>query len=149
MKKERRKYWLAWPVLLLVLSSMTWAGTGSTNSETEKAIVAKLAKNSVLVLANGQGKLTPGENNLCMVVRDPVTGSAMDVRAVSIDFAQHVGRILESPIRAQLTQKSVGRFCGRVNLGFPYYKPMNFHVDVRYVDAGNRKQKLGFCITAG
>lgn len=126
---------------------MTWAGTGSANSETEKAIVVKVAKNSVLVLANGPGKLTPGENNLCIVIRDPVTGSAMDVQAVTIDFAQHVGRILESPIRARLSEESIGRYCGQVNLGAQYYKPMNFHIDVRYVDAENKKQKLGFCLT--
>jgi len=100
------------------------------------------------VLANGSGKLTPGENSLCIVVRDPLTGSSTNARDVSIDFAQHVGRILESPIRAQLTEQSIGRYCGQVNLGPEYYKPMNFHVDVRYVDATNRKQKLGFCLTA-
>ena len=148
MNKERRKHCLAGTALLLLLSSTTWAGTGSSNSETEKAIVVKVAKNSVVVLANDQGQLTPGENNLCMVIRDPLTGSAMDVRSVSIGFAQHVGRILESPIKAQLTQESIGRYCGQVNLWSPYYNPMNFHVDVRYVDTDNRKQKVGFCLTA-
>ena len=147
MKKNHTKRWLLGAVLVLALSSMTWADTGATDAENEKAIVVKVAKNSVIVLANGSGNLSPGENNLCIVIRNPLTGSAMDVRAVSIDFAQHVGRILESPIRAQLTQESTGRYCGQVNLGAQYYKPMNFHVDVRYVDAENRKQKLGFCLT--
>lgn len=144
MKKERTACCF---FLFLFFTWMAWAGTDSSNAASEKAIVIKVAKNSVLVLANGLGKLTPGENNLCIVIRNPLTGSAMDVRAVSIDFAQHVGRILESPIRAQLTQESIGRYCGQVNLGAQYYKPMNFHIDVRYVDAENRKQKLGFCLT--
>jgi hypothetical protein len=72
----------------------------------------------------------------------------MDVRAVTTDFAQHVGRILESPVRARLSQESIGRYCGQVNLGTQYYNPMKFHIDVRYVDADNRKQKVGFCLTA-
>jgi hypothetical protein len=125
---------------------MSWAG--SNDPENERAIVVKVAKNSVIVLANGSGKLTPGENNLCIVVREPLTGNGIDARDVSVDFAQHVGRILESPITAQLTEQGIGRYCGQVNLGPEYYKPMNFHVDVRYVDATNRKQKLGFCLTA-
>lgn len=146
MNKEHRKHWWC-PVVLLALSSMTWAGTGSINAGNEKAIVVKVAKKSVIVLASGSGKLTPGENDLCIVIRDPLSGSAADARNVSIDFSQHVGRILESPIRAQLTQESIGRYCGQVNLGPQYYQPMNFHIDVRYMDADNRKQKVGFCIT--
>jgi hypothetical protein len=148
MKKDHRNLWLLFPVLLLLLFSTSWAVAGDSNAENEKAIVVKVARHSVVVLANGLGKLTPGENDVCIVVRDPLTGTAMDVRAVSINFAQHVGRILESPIKAQLTQGSIGRYCGQVNLGVPYYNPMNFHVDVHYVDADNKKQKVGFCLTA-
>jgi hypothetical protein len=132
--------------LALAFTSISWAA--SNDPENEKAIVVKVAKNAVIVLANGSGKLTPGENNLCIVVREPLTGKGIHARDVSIDFAQHVGRILESPLRAQLSQQSIGRYCGQVDLGPEYYKPMSFHVEVRYVDADNRKQRVGLCVTA-
>jgi hypothetical protein len=148
MKGIQKRHWLLCPVSLLVLYSITWAGSAPINEDNEKAIIAKVTKESVIVLASGSGKLTPGENELCIVVRDPLTGSAAAVRSVSIGFAQHVGRILESPISAQLTHESVGRYCGQVNLGRAYYEPMSFHAEVRYMDAGNRKQKVGFCLTA-
>lgn len=38
----------------------------------------------------------------------------------------------------------MGRYCGQVNLGVQCYKPMNFQVDVRYVDAETGNKNLDF-----
>ena len=113
----------------------------------EKTVATKLEKDLVVVLTNDSGKLTPGENAICVVIRDPRTGAAADVQNVSIDFSQRVGRIAESPIRTRLARESVGRYCGDVNLGRQYYKPMNFYVGIRYVDPANKNRRVGLSVS--
>ncbi len=104
--KIRFKSLLVTCSLLLVLVALSGAlyAASSVDSTTERTIAAKLEKNLVVVLTNDSGKLTPGENVLCVVIRNSRTGDAADVQNVSIDFAHRVGRILESSITMRLTR---------------------------------------------
>jgi len=128
---------------VLILSISLYA----TDRGVTKTVAAKMEKNLVVVLTNDSGKLNPGENALCVVIRDSGTGEAADVQNVNIDFSQRVGRIVEDPITARLALESVGRYCGNVNLGRQYYRPMNFNVIIRYMDPAHQKRRAGLSLS--
>lgn len=60
---------------------------------------------------------------------------------VHVDFTLLVGRIQEEPIKTELTEDRVGRYCGHVNLGKQYYVPASYYVFVFYTDVAGRKKK--------
>lgn len=108
---------------------------------------SKLANDVVIVLMNEQGKLTAGDNDLCVVFRKVETGKPADVQNVSIDFSQLVGRIQETPIKAQVMQDDAGYYRGSINLGRQYYSPASYYAIVRYIDLAGKKRRVRFHLT--
>jgi hypothetical protein len=128
---------------LSVISGQTH-GTGPIDATPlQKTIVVKRTKKMDIVFTNDSGKLTPGENSLCvqLLSHDPAT--PIDVKDVTIDFRLLVGKIEERPIRAQLSQAGVRGYCGSIDVGRQYYSPSNYYVSVRYMDAGGKKKSTG------
>ena len=130
--------------MLALCGSLFAASAGDPTAD--KTIAAKLKNDLVVVLTNDSGKLNPGENAVCVVIRDPRTGEAADVQNVSIEFSLRTGRIVHGPITARLARESAGRYCGNVNLGRQYYKPMNFYVGIRYMDPANKNRRVGLSL---
>lgn len=137
-------------VASLILAQLALCGSlyaaQSVDPTADKTIAAKLKNDLVVVLTNDSGKLNPGENAVCVVIRDPRTGEAADVQNVSIEFSLRTGRIVHGPITARLARESAGRYCGNVNLGRQYYKPMNFYVGIRYMDPANKSRRVGLSL---
>jgi len=106
-----------------------------------KPIASRRSKDVVMVLMNENGKFTGGDNSLCVEFRNADDSGPVDVRSVSMDFSQLVGRIQQRPIMAQITQDSMGRYLGRVNLGRQYYNPAAYYAVIHYVDLAGKKKK--------
>lgn len=94
-----------------------------------------------VVFTNESGELTGGDNSFCVIFQSIETGHSADVRSVSVDFRQLVGKMQEEPIKAPLTQDGVGHYCGHVNLGRQYYTPSSYYAVVRYADATGKVKK--------
>jgi hypothetical protein len=118
-------------------------GTESAADISEKRILSKRSKDAIVTLTNASGKLTAGENNLCVLFQSLAKPSSADVQLISVDFRLVVGRIQEQPIRADLNREGVGRYCGRVDLGRQYYIPSTYYVSVHYVNETGRKRTTG------
>jgi hypothetical protein len=112
-----------------------------------KTLSSKRAKDVVAVLVNEQGKFTAGDNSFCIEFKRSEDGAPVEVRSVSIEFSQLVGRIQERPFVAQVTQESVGKYFGRVNLGRQYYKPASYYTIVHYLDLAGNKRKVRFLLS--
>ena len=128
-----------------VLSGSLYAAS-SVEGPAEKTVAARLEKDLVVVLTNGLGKLNSGRNAVCVVVRDPRTGEAADVRNVSIDFSRRTGRIIQSPVTARLARENAGRYCGDADLGPQSYKSANFYVEIRYSDMAGKGRRIGLSL---
>ena len=113
----------------------------TTVPATETTVASKGTKDLVIAITNSDGRLKGGENSFCVMFQKAGTDEPVDVRNVGVDFALLVGRIQEEPIRAQLEEDRVGRYCGHVNLGKQYYVPASYYVFVRYTDRAGRKRK--------
>lgn len=148
MNSGRRRYYLPFIALVLAFTYISRAQVPESNLS-EKVIAAKVVKNSVVVVTSPYGRLSPGENKICVAVRDAITGNAVAVRSARMEFSLHVGKILQKPIKAKLAEDSTGRSCGYINLGHPYYAPANFHAEIRYADIEKKERKVGFCIAVG
>jgi len=107
-----------------------------------KPIASKRTKDVAILLMNEHGTFTGGDNRFCVEFRKAEAGAPVEVRSVSLEFSQLVGRIQERPVVAQLTEKSVGKYVGRVNLGRQYYKPAAYYVVIHYLDLAGEKGKV-------
>ncbi|PYT24486.1 MAG: hypothetical protein DMG57_28650 [Acidobacteria bacterium] len=107
-------------------------------------LASKLQNDLVIVVMNEQGKLTAGDNSLCVVFRKVETGDPAEIQNVSMDFRLLVGKIQETPIKVQLTQIGVGYYRGSVNLGRQYYDPASYYAFVHYIDLAGTKKKKRF-----
>ena len=112
-----------------------------------KTLASKRTNDVVTVLMNEQGRLAGGENSFCLEFRKPENGGPVDLRSVSVEFSQLVGRIQERPIVAQITETSVGTYLGQVNLGRQYYNPAAYYAVVRYLDLAGKKRKMRFYVS--
>jgi hypothetical protein len=108
---------------------------------TETTLASKRTKDLVIAITSSEGRLKGGENNFCVLFQKTATDEPVDVRNVRVDFTLLVGRIQEEPIKTQLTEDRVGRYCGHVNLGKQYYTPASYYAFVFYTDAAGRKKK--------
>lgn len=113
----------------------------------EKPVESKRTNGMVVVLASDSGKLTGGENAICVLFQDIATGGPADVQDVKLKFTLRVGRNPGEPIAAQLNRDGPGRYCGHVNLGLQYYDPATYYVEMRYADTTGKKRKLSFWAT--
>lgn len=112
-----------------------------------KPIARKRTKDVVIVLINEHGTFTGGDNRFCVEFMKAEQGGPVEVRNVSMDFSQLVGRIQERPIMAQITQGSVGRYLGRVNLGRQYFNPAAYYAVLHYLDLAGEKRKVRFLLS--
>ena len=112
-----------------------------------KILASNRTNEVITVLTNEQGRLAGEENSFCLEFRKPENGGPVDVRSVSVEFLQLVGRIQERPIVAQLTETSVGTYLGQVNLGRQYYNPAAYYAVVRYLDMAGKKRKMRFHVS--
>ena len=120
---------------------LTRRAGATTVPPSEMTVTSKQAKDLVIRITSVDGRLKGGENRFCVVFQKRGTQEPFDVRNVSIDFALLVGRIQESPIRAQLVEDQMGRYCGQVNLGKQYYIPASYYAFVHYTDGIGKKRK--------
>jgi len=123
-------------------NKFTFTGRWLFAGATERTIASAQARNLAIVFANDAGKLTGGDNQLCVLFQSREAASAANVEDVSVEFRQLVGKMEEKPITAVLSQDGLGRYCGHVNLGPQYYKPSSYYALVRYVDATGRKRRV-------
>ena len=142
-----------WRIATGVLSSTMFLGAQSLD-ETHpdicamgKPIASKRAKDVVIVLMNQHGVFTGGNNRFCLEFRKAEQGGPVEVRNLSMDFSQLVGRIQERPIMAQIAQGSAGRYLGRVNLGRQYYDPAAHYAVLHYLDLAGEKRKVRFLLS--
>lgn len=112
-----------------------------------KPVATKRAKDVVIVLMNEHGTFTEGDNRFCIEFMKAEQSGPVEVRSVTMDFSQLVGRIQERPIMAQITQGSVGRYLGRVNLGRQYYNPAAYYAILHYLDLAGEKRKVRFLLS--
>ena len=124
-----------------------YASAQALSSSGERPIDSKRTNGMALVLTNDSGKLTAGENAICVLFRDIATAGPVDVQDVSLKFTLRVGRIAGGSIAVPLNRDRPGRYCGHVNLGRQYYDPARYYVEMRYVDTTGRKRKLSFWAT--
>lgn len=115
--------------------------------ETEKAIASKRTREMIVLLVNDSGKLTAGENSVCVLALSKATQSPVAIQNVSIELTLRVGRNQGQPKTAQLSQERAGRYCGHVDLGQQYYSPANYYTVVWYAETRGRKRKIGFFVT--
>ena len=111
-----------------------------------KTIASKRARDVIVLLVNEHGKFTGGDNRYCIEFTNAKEGGPVEVRDVRMDFSQLVGRMQERPVIAQITQDSVGRYLGSVNLGRQYYNPAAYYTVLRYVDFNGKKKKERFLL---
>jgi hypothetical protein len=141
-----------WRIAIWILSITMFLGAQSLDATAPnicvvgKPIASKRSKDVVMVLMNENGKFTGGANSLCVEFRNADDGGPVDVRSVSMDFSQLVGRIQQRPIMAQITQDSVGKYRGRVNLGRQYYNPAAYYAVVHYLDLTGKERKVRFLL---
>lgn len=113
----------------------------ATVPPTEMTVATKRTKDLFIAIISRDGRLKGGENSLCVVFQKRGTEEPVDVQNVSVDFTLLAGRIQEEPLRAQITEDHVGRYCGTVNLGKQYYVPASYYAFVLYTDAAGKKRK--------
>ncbi|MGI9074909.1 MAG: hypothetical protein ACR2JB_27165 [Bryobacteraceae bacterium] len=99
----------------------------TTTCVTGTMLDSEKKKDVVITVMSRQGKLTGGNNNLCVAFKKVETGDPVDVQSVSMDFALLVGRIQETLVKARLTHVGAGCYDGTVNLGRQYYKPGSYY----------------------
>lgn len=129
-------------VFAILVLSATLAGASTAEDVQDKTIASKRSGNLVVVVTNEAGKLTPGENHFCVLFQSISPSTAIDVREVTVDFRLLVGRIEEAPITAHLNSIGAQRFCGRIDLGRQYYRPSNYYVFVRCLEATGKKRSI-------
>jgi hypothetical protein len=112
-----------------------------TVPQTELTVVSNRTKDLVITITSADGRLKGGENSFCALFQKRGTQESLEVRNVSVDFVLLVGRIQEKPIRVELTQDQIGRYCGQVNLGKQYYSPASYYAIVFYTDTARNKKK--------
>lgn len=117
----------------------------------ETTIAHKQTKDVIITITNAEGRLREKDNSFCVEFEQRATGKPIVVRNVSVAFTLIVGRILERPIRAQITQDQIFRYCGQVNLGKQYYNPASYYAFVSYTDAcgKNRRVRLFMSVKRG
>jgi hypothetical protein len=74
-------------------------------------------------------------------------GNPTQVENVFVDFAQQVGKIRENPKEFHFSLDSLGRYCGRVDLGKQYYRPAFYYVTVHYTDSLGKRRTCRFFLT--
>ena len=108
---------------------------------TEKMVVLRKVRGSIIEIINAQGRFNGGDNEFCVVFQKKETRAPVDVLNVSVDFVLLVGKIQEQPIKTQLVQDQPGHYCGHVNLGKQYYVPASYYAFIRYTDTDGKKRK--------
>ena len=149
MRKNSRTCWIAVVSVLSVLfgPGTPLRATSPTACTTEKMLASKLQNHVLIDVLSENGKLTAGDNSLCVVFRKVETGGPADIQNVSMDFTLLVGKIYARPIKVELTQAAVGCYRGTVNLGRQHYNPSNYYALVHYVDLAGTKKKKRFLLT--
>lgn len=133
---------------MFAMSLFGWMTTGAlaASDVQEKIIAAKQSRNLVVTMMNEAGKLTAGENHFCILFKSDPPHVASELHDVTVGFTLLVGRIAEAPVTTSLKQDGTGRYCGDVNLGRQYYRPANYRVFVRYIDAAGKKKSTDLSV---
>ncbi len=74
-------------------------------------------------------------------------GGEPHVEGVFLEFEQQVGRIRERATKVTLSLDSLGRYCGKVDLGKQYYQPAFYYVEVHYTDSLRKRRTCRFFLT--
>ena len=117
------------------------AGCTSSKCRALEGRSAQRTKDLTITITSPDGRLRGGENSICVVFQKRETKEPVNVQNVSVEFTLLVGRIEEEPIRAQLTEDRVGRYCGHANLGQQYRVPASYYAFVFYTNAAAKKRK--------
>jgi hypothetical protein len=139
-------------IAIEILSSTMFLGAQSLDDAAPdicvvgKPIASSRTRDVAIVLMNEHGTFTGGDNSVCVEFRK-AEGGPLDVRSVSLEFSQLVGRIQERPIMARISQDGVGKYLGRVNLGRQYYNPAAYYAVVHYVDLAGKKRNVRFLLS--
>jgi hypothetical protein len=111
------------------------------DSQASPTLIASKRNRDLMIELTSTGKLTAGENSLCVVFKGTENNARVDMSDVTAEFFLLVGRIQERPIKAVLGPEGKGRYCGHLNFGRLYYSPSSYYVFVRYVDAAGKKRR--------
>lgn len=95
-------------------------------------------------ISNRSGELSAGRNEFCIVFRGARADEAAQVEDVHVEFAQQVGKIRETPKKSIVSESTMGRYCGKVDLGKLYYRPAFFYVIVRYRQNTKKTKSCSF-----
>ena len=149
MRKTAKTCRIAVVLVLPVLFGLgrSLSATSPSACDTGKMLASKLQNDVEIGVMNEHGKLTAGDNSLCIVFRKVETGDPADIQNVSMEFRLLVGKIQEKPIEVQLTQIGVGYYRGVVNLGRQYYDPASYYAFVHYMDLAGTKKTKRFLLT--
>jgi len=135
------------PIRILMLSALVVAHSYAppvASQEARTSLASGRDRDLLIELANGNGRLKAGENDLCLTFQKTETGGHVKVRNVAAEFSLLVGRIEEKPIVAHLSQKGTGEYCGDIDLGRQYDSPSSFYIFVRYIDPADKRRESAF-----
>jgi len=107
----------------------------------EKKAASVRSHELIISIVNDSGRFVAGSNTFCVVFTSAADASPVLVKDVSVEFAQQVGRILEGPTHAQITEGNAERFYGKVDLGTQYYQPAFHYVFIHYTDVDGKRRK--------
>lgn len=93
-------------------------------------------------LTNSTGAFVAGTNSFCIAFQHTNGGAPQTVHDASAEFTLLVGRVQGRSIRVPLHEKSAGRHCGDIDLGFQYYRPANYAIVVRYSDDSEKRKHV-------
>ncbi len=116
-------------------------------SSEEKSLATTRQHGLSIAFTTPGGKLTAGANNFCILIGGRDAARPASVDRLSVEFAQQVGKIRQTPIRGTIAEQTEGRYCGKINLGKQYYWPAFYHVTIEYADSSGKIRRWRFMLT--
>jgi hypothetical protein len=139
------------PRLVLLTAALTLVepvlGMPAKGSPAGTIVASKRTKDMVITIT-ADGRLTAGENSVCVNFQKRGTVEPVAITNVTVDFRLLVGRIEEQPIRSALVEGEKGEYCGRVDLGKLYYDPSSYYVFVHFTDDRGKKRTQRLFVSA-
>jgi hypothetical protein len=132
--------------ILLVPFLAVVVGVAMQVSVGQAIIASKQGHNLKVSLLSKSGQLDR-KDEYCVLFSRTNAGEPTEVGDVSVDFAQQVGRIRESPREFPFSPEGTGRYCGEVDLGKQYYQPAFYYVIVHYADGSRKRRACRFFLT--
>jgi hypothetical protein len=112
----------------------------------QTTIASKQSHGFDVSLISKSGELA-AKDEYCALFSTTKGGEPTYVEGVFLEFEQQVGKIRESARKFPLSLDSLGRYCGKVDLGKQYYQPAFYYVEVHYTDSSGKRRTCRFFLT--